>query len=90
MWGMSRKEWEDEQEDIMLWPGNESAYRLWCRIGNQWRMSMGGPEALDYGPLFHELDRMGLAPDEYEVLFSDIRVMESSALDAIREHASKE
>ena len=53
------------------------------KLGNQWRTSMNGLVALDYVPLQHELDRMGLSEEDREDLFDDIRVMEAEALDAI-------
>ncbi len=43
---------------------------------------MGGPTGLDYNCLFHQLDRMELSRLDYDLLFDDIRVMESAALNA--------
>lgn len=80
---MTYRDWEAEQQPVEVWPDNEQAYMLWRKVGNQWRMGMNGPVALDYVPLQHELDRMGLSDDDYEELFADIRVMEAEALDAI-------
>lgn len=45
---------------------------------------MNGPTGLDYNCLFHELDRMNLDRLDYDLLFNDIRVMESAALTAIQ------
>ena len=45
---------------------------------------MNGPTGLDYNCLFHELDRMNLDRLDYNLLFNDIRVMESAALTAIQ------
>lgn len=82
-WGMTYRDWEAEQQPVEIWPENVPAYMLWRKLGNQWRMSMNGPVALDYVPLQHELDRMGLSEEDREDLFDDIRVMEAEALDAI-------
>ena len=41
---------------------------------------MGGPTGLDYNPLFHCMDRMGLDSQAHERLFQDIRVIEGEAL----------
>lgn len=57
----------------------------------QWRTSgMGVPTGMDYGVLFHKMDRMGLAPDDYEDLESDIRVMESEARSAMFDIAEEQ
>lgn len=80
---MTYRDWEAEQQPVEVWPDNEQAYMLWRKVGNQWRMGMNGPVALDYVPLQHELDRMGLSDDDYEELFADIRVLEAEALDAL-------
>lgn len=47
-------------------------------------MSPAGPYALDYNVLYHKLDRMSLAPDEYDQMEADIRILESAALDVMR------
>lgn len=48
---------------------------------------MSGPTGLDYGVLFHRMDRLALPADEYEQLFDDIRVIESEALTLIHKKA---
>ena len=48
---------------------------------------MSGPTGLDYGVLFHRMDRLALPTDEYEQLFDDIRVIESEALTLIHKKA---
>lgn len=35
---------------------------------------------LDYNPIHHDLDRMGLAPEDYDDLMGSIRVIEGEAL----------
>ncbi len=47
---------------------------------------MGGPIGLDYNVLFRLLDNMGCSEDEWSQNFDDIRVMESAALDAMRQN----
>jgi hypothetical protein len=44
----------------------------------------GHPTGLNYVPLQHRLDRMNLPPDEYEQLETEVRIMESAALAAMR------
>jgi len=46
----------------------------------QWRMGSSGPVGLDYNVLFHKLDRMKLAPEEYDRIEQSVRVMEDEAL----------
>jgi hypothetical protein len=44
---------------------------------------MNGPTGLDYNVVFHELDRSGLAGDEYEDMMVSIRTIEGVALEEI-------
>lgn len=78
---MSRSDWEAEQQPTVIWPENLQAFELWQTVGDQWRMGMGGPVALDQMPVRHELDRRGLEKQEYEDLFDDIRVMAAAVLE---------
>ena len=43
-------------------------------------MGMGGPIGLDYGVMYHKMDRMQLDPELYDQVEADIRVMEEAAL----------
>jgi hypothetical protein len=72
-----------EDEAVKVWPENEDAWRLFCYAQTQWRVGPGGASGLDYTPLQHKMDRMRLAPEEYEALESDVRVMEFAALEAM-------
>lgn len=67
-----------------VWPENWPAIRLFLDFQTQWRMGPVGPVGLDYGVLFHEMDRMALPEDEYDDLLSSIRVIESAALREMR------
>ena len=71
------------EEEVELWPENEQAIKLFSVLSTQWRVGMNGPTGLDYNVLFHKMDRMGLDPDEYELLESDIQVIEREALNII-------
>lgn len=70
---------------VDLWPENESALQLFTRNCTQWRVGMGGPIGLDYGVIFHELDRAGIAGDDFDEMMASIRIIESTALEAINE-----
>ena len=49
-------------------------------MGRQWRMGFSGPVALDLMPVFHELDRMGLSPPDYDALLDEVQEMALAAL----------
>ena len=72
-----------------MWPENEQAWRLFTFMGTQWRVAMGGPTGLDYGVLFHRMDRMALPPDDFDLLLSDVRSMESAALGAMTKNRER-
>lgn len=84
-YGLTEADYEDEFPPVLVWPGNERAYDLWCLVGNQWRMAMNGPVSIDQMPLRHQLDRMKLADADYDELFAAIQIMEASALKAMQE-----
>ena len=75
------------ENTVGVWPDNIEAVNLFSAIGTQWRTHSGGPNGssraygLDYGPLFHKMDRMGLTPERYTELEDEIRVLEQAALD---------
>lgn len=73
-----------ETDDVEVWPENWPAWQLFIEVSGQWRMSMNGPVALDYVPLFARMDRMRLADAEWQHLFEDVRVIEAAALAEIR------
>lgn len=72
---------DDFPEDVVeVWPENKRAYQLFAYMYTQWRGAGMGVIGLDYGPLHHKMDRMNLAPDEYDELEADIQTMEAAAL----------
>jgi hypothetical protein len=73
-----------EPAPVELWADNMPAYLLFCGISTQWRCAAGGATGLDYNVLYRKMDRMNLAPDDYDWLEHDIQVMESAALEAMR------
>ena len=64
-----------------LWPENWPPVHLFSKVSTQWRTGPGGVIGLDYGVVFHELDRRSLSPDDYDDLMDSIRVIEQAALD---------
>ena len=69
---------------VALWPENEPAILLFSQFSTQWRVGMNGPVGLDYGVIFHELDRRGLSRDDYDDCMWAVRVIERAALDEMR------
>lgn len=69
-----------ETDPVEIWPENQESISLFSRVSTQWRVGMNGPTGLDYMPLFHQMDRMGLTPDRYDQMLDDIRVIEAEAL----------
>lgn len=49
-------------------------------LSTQWRTGAMGCTGLDYSPFFLRMDRMQLSADDYEILFTEIRVIEQEAL----------
>ena len=68
---------------VEIWPDNLTAFNFFCSLQTQWRTGAGGPSGLDYGVMFHMMDRMGLAALDYEQLQADIQVLEAAALGTI-------
>ena len=68
---------------VEIWPETELPFRVFSDLSTQWRMGGSCPVGLDYGVLFHKLDRMKLSEDEYERVESAVRVMEDEALAVI-------
>ena len=85
--GLTRADFE--RVPVEVWPEHRVVYRLFCDLQTQWRGGSAGPTGLDYNTLFHKLDRMGLAPDEYDAIEADIRVMEYEALAAMHDTAQQ-
>jgi len=71
------------QEDVEIWPENLQAYDLFAYMRTQWRGAGMGVIGLDYIPLHHKMDRLGLAPEAYDDLEADIQVMEAAAIGAM-------
>ena len=66
-----------------MWPDNLPALNLFQFMRTQWRVGMNGPSGLDYNVLHNKMGRMGLSPEEYDQLESDIQVMEVAALNCM-------
>lgn len=74
-----------ERMVIEVWPENWPAFRLFSRVGTQWRVGMNGPTGLSYEAVYPLMDRMQLSPDEWGLMLDDIAVLERQALTTMRE-----
>lgn len=68
-------------DPVEIWPEHLAAFELFVELRSQWRVGMAGATGLDYGVMFHKMDRMGLTPERYEELEEQMRVLEHAALD---------
>lgn len=71
------------ETEIEVFPENWPAFELFDALRTQWRVGFGVRTGLDYNVLFRKLDRMGLAPEAYDAMESDIRVMERAVLEGV-------
>lgn len=79
-----------EQSGVVdLWPEHEPALRLFDAMQTQWRVAMGGPIGLDYGPLPWVCRCVGITSDQEPDVFADLRVMEDEALAWFAEQADQ-
>ena len=79
----------DLTDEVEVWEENTEAFSLFAFLCTQWRVGMAGPTGLDYNVMFHKLDRMGLSPEAYAQMESDIQVMEREALSTMQSKAKE-
>ena len=65
---------------VEVWPDNVRAVNLLISMGTQWRVGGAGATGLDYNVLYRKMDRMGLAPSEYDDLETEVALLEDAAL----------
>lgn len=75
---------EDVTTSCEIWPQNYQAYLLFCAMDTQWRIGMAGPTGLDYAALPVALRMIDAPRVDWQELMTDVRVMESAALQAMR------
>lgn len=68
-------------DPVEIWPEHLEAFELFVALRSQWRVGMAGATGLDYGVMFHKMDRMGLTSERYEEMEEQMRVLEHAALD---------
>jgi hypothetical protein len=82
--------WTGRRDDhFQVWPENARAVRCFLALETQWRYLVGAHAAvaqgLDYAAVEPALRMMGVKRADQAALFSDLRMMERSALEAMSE-----
>jgi hypothetical protein len=72
-----------EEEEFGIWPENLPAVQIFMAMGTQWRIGMSGATGLDYSVLPAVFELYGIT--DRKQAFNDLRVMESAALEVMRE-----
>lgn len=74
-----------EESLVEVWPENWAAVEVFEALSTQWRTGpMGGVIGLDYAAIPAVLRLMDVPRDQWRVLFTDLREMESEALAVMR------
>lgn len=81
--GLKAKHYPEPVVDV--WPENWEPLQQFSRLSTQWRMSAGGPAGLDYAVVYRELDRAGIAGEDFDEFMWRIGVIEAEALSCIHE-----
>lgn len=74
----------------MIWPENELAVQMFCRIGTRWRYMARGMQGamfvagVQWDAVYPLLDRLGLPDDDWADLLQQLEAMEQAALPVIR------
>ena len=70
---------------VEVWPENWGVVQLFQRLASQWRVSAGGAIGLDYSVVYLELQRLGVAGDDFNDYLWRLGVIEAEALACMRE-----
>ena len=68
-----------------IWPEHLAVVRIFGRLDTQWRVGMSGPIGLDYNAAYPLIDRATSTPEDWHDMLDDLRVLEATALDVMRE-----
>lgn len=79
---------KSQEVEIEVWPENWPSFDLFYRLRTQWFVVFGGPTGLRYEAVYPLLDRMDLSTAEWDLMFSDLQVMEAAALQQISDDIS--
>jgi hypothetical protein len=81
VWGMSRADWEAEQEPVLIWPEQEEVYSLFRALDTQWDSSFAGPTGFKYQVLPEMWRRLKIPAERRDEVFFDLQTMERAALE---------
>lgn len=71
-------------ERVEIWECNMQAFQFFQRIGTRWVVGgMGGVTGIRWEAVYPLMDKMGLEPEAWDALLSDLEVMERAALEVI-------
>lgn len=68
---------------IFYWPDTQMAVETFSAVRTQWRVGMNGATGIDYSAVYPLMERLGLAANDWNALFHDLRLLESEALEAM-------
>lgn len=77
--------------ELEVWPDNEQAMQLFRKVGTCWmHPAMGGtPYGIRWEAIYPLMDRLGLDNAGWTDLHESLQVLETSAVDTMREFAPK-
>jgi hypothetical protein len=81
--GLQGGDYDDSYE---VWPENWPSWALFVEVSGQWRVGFNGRYALDYTPLFMRMERLRLPDADWELMFSDVRLIERTVLEVTNEN----
>lgn len=66
------------------------ALRMFQRIGSRWVFgAMGGVAGIRWEAVYPLMDRLGLAPAEWDALLGDLEIMEHAAMEVMNRKEEK-
>lgn len=69
-----------------MWPDNAAAVSVFVSMSTQWRVGPGGAYGLDYNVMPYIIGIRDIPAADAAEVFDAVRVMESAALDQIRQN----
>lgn len=69
-----------EGRAVLVWPENRPTVRMFLAMGTQWLYGPSGPVGLNYAALPELWERLHVAPNERDDIFSGLQAMEHAAL----------
>ena len=75
---------------VEIWPDNMAAFEAFSSMGTQWMSGFSGATGLNYTALESAFRFMGLPRSEWREVFADVRIMEHTALQYMRQKQEQE